>query len=189
MNKLTATLCSGLFLLTLSACGGGGNATVTCANQYWDGTVGTCLPSGWHVVDRTQLDSRGIPQEVVVAFQSDNPVAGQFVTVTVTSEPLNKQMTSSDYSDASIQSVQAMPNYTKVDAQSVTIDGQKVTMNIFTAQPRSDQPKTRFYQVSAVNGMTGYTYTAATPVSVDTTTEQQVELILKNATFKAPSQK
>jgi hypothetical protein len=187
MKKVVA-LVGSLCFLALSACGGSA-PTVACVNQYWDNTVGTCLPSGWHVVDRTALDQRGVPPDVVVAFQSDNPVAGQFVTITVTREPLSRQMTSSAYSDASIQSVQAMPGYTKVDQQKTSIDGSPVTLHIFTAQPRTDQPKTRFYQVSAVSGMTGYTYTAATPVSVDSATEQQVVLILENATFKNPSQK
>ncbi len=181
-------LLTGLALLSLSACGGS-SATVTCANQYWDGNVGTCIPAGWHVVDQSQLSARGVPSEVAVAFQSDNPTAGQFVTVTVTREALSRQMTSGDYSDASIQSVQAMPGYAKVNAEKVKIDDQDVMMHIFTAQPRTDQPKTRFYQVSAVSGMTGYTFTGATPVSVESPMEQAVELILKNATFKQQVQK
>ncbi len=181
-------LLSALSLLVLAACGGGSTA-VACTNQYWDGAVGTCLPSGWHVVDRTALDQRGVPPEVVVAFQADQPFSGQFATVTVTREALSKQMTSTEYSEASIQTVSTMAGYTKVDTTSLTIDGEKVTLHTFTAQPRTDQPKTRFFQVSVASGTTGYTYTAATPVAVDSTLEQQVLLILKNVTLKAPTAK
>lgn len=185
MKKFLLCAASVLFL---SACGGQ-SANVACTNQYWDGTIGTCLPAGWHVVDRSALDQRGVPPEVMIAFQADKPFSGQYATVTVTREPLTKQMTSTEYSDASVQSVSAMAGYTKVDSSTIQIDGQSVTLHTFTAQPRTDQPKTRFIQVSAVSGMTGYTYTAATPVAVDSTLDQQVQLILKNATLTDPSKK
>ncbi len=180
MKKILLSACS---LLFLSACGGA-STTVTCTNEYWDGTVGTCLPAGWHVVDRSALDARGIPPEVIIAFQADQPFSGQFATVTVTREPLNKQLTSEEYSEASVQAVSGMAGYTKVDSTNITIDDQTVALHTFTAQPRADEPKTRFMQVSAVSGMTGYTYTAATPVAVDSALDKQVQLILKNATLK-----
>ncbi len=179
------TLLSSLCFLVLTACGGGTTA-VTCENQYWDGTVGTCLPAGWHVVDRAALDQRGVPPEAVVAFQADQPFAGQYATVTVIREALTKQMTSPEYSEASMQSVTTVSGYAKVDSEAVTIDGEDVTLHTFTAQPRSDEPKTRFSQISAVAGMTGYTFTAATPVTVEKALDQQVQLILKNATLKNP---
>jgi hypothetical protein len=185
MKKL---LLSAASLLLLAACGGQ-TATVACANQYFDGTLGTCLPTGWHVVDRTALDQRGVPPEVVVAFQADQPSSGQFATVTVTREPLATQMTSTAYSDASVESVSGMAGYTKIDKSAIKVDGQSVSLHTFTAQPRSDEPKTRFYQVSAVSGMNGYTYTAATPVAVDSTLEKQALLILNNVTFTDPATK
>lgn len=173
----------------LVACGGSGtSSSVSCTNVYFDGAVGTCLPVGWHVVDRGQLDARGVPPEVLVAFQADAPVSGQFATVTVTREPLTKQMTAEEYSAASMQSVQAMPGYAKVNAEQITIDGRKVTMHTFTAQPRADQPKTRFTQVSIVSGSAGYSYTGATPVTVEDSVTTQVQLIVKNATLQAAKQ-
>ena len=183
MKKLF--LCLGITSL-LVACGGGTNAVVTCTNQYWDGAVGTCLPAGWHVVNRAALADKGVPADVLVAFQADLPTSGQFPAVTVTRESLVKQMTSIEYSSASVLSVQGMQGYTKVDTQTIQIDGKDVTLHTFTAQPRADQPKIRFYQVSAAMGATGYTYTAATPVTIAGTLEQQILLILKNATLTAP---
>ncbi len=186
MNRLLS-LATLTFLL--AACGSSTTSTtVACANVYFDGTVGTCIPAGWHVVDRGQLDARGVPPEVLVAFQADAPVSGQFATVTVTREPLTKQMTAEEYSNASMQSVQAMPGYAKVNTEQITVDGQKVTMHTFTAQPQADQPKTRFTQVSIVSGSAGYSYTGATPVTVDDAVTAQVQLIVKNATLQAAKQ-
>ena len=184
MKKLLLCVAS---TLLLASCGGQTTTAVACANAYWDGTVGTCLPTGWHVVDRAALDDRGVPPEVLVAFQADQPSSGQYATVTVTSEPLSKQLTSAQYSDASVQTIQAIPGYVKVDQTTTKVDGATVALHTFTAQPRADQPKTRFKQVSAVSGMTGYTYTAATPVTVDATLDAQIQLILSNVTLKAPA--
>lgn len=181
MKKL---LLSAASLVFLAACGGG--TTVSCTNQYWDGAIGTCLPSGWHVVDRAALAEKGVPADVIVAFQADAPTSGQFPTVTVTRESLGRQMTSTEYSDASVLSVGGTQGYAKIDTQKIQIDGKDATLHIFTAQPESDEPKTRFYQVSASAGMTGYTYTAATPVTIASALEQQILLIVKNATLTAP---
>lgn len=171
-------------LLVLAACGG--ETTVSCANRYWDGTVGTCLPTGWHVVDRAVLTEKGIPADVLVAFQSDAPASGYFPTVSVVRESLTRQMAPSEYSDASVQSVQGMQGYTKVDMQKVQMDGNDVILHIFTAQPTTDEPRTRFYQISSTAGLNGYTYTAAAPVTIASTLEQQILLIMQNATLVAP---
>lgn len=168
-------------LLVLAACGG--TASTVCDRGYWDGTVGTCVPEGWQVLDRAALDAKGMPPEVLVAFQSEKPVSGQFVTMTVTREALSQPMTSADYSDASIASVAGLPGYDEQDRQSATIDGEDVDIHIFLAQPSPDQPESRFYQVSAVSGSVGYTFTAATPVSVPDATESQVLSMLKSVTF------
>jgi hypothetical protein len=176
-----------LGFLLLAACGG--STPDVCERGYWDGAVGTCVPEGWQVLDRSALDIKGMPPEVVVAFQSETPVSGQFVTVTVTRETLTQPLSSADYSSASIQSVQGLPGYEEQDRQSVTIDGEDLDIHIFTAQPSSDQPASRFYQLSAVSEGIGYTYTAATPVSVDDDMEEQVLAILESATFVQPDEK
>ena len=183
MRKLIATF--GCTLL-LSACGGGGGTEASCTSEYWDGTVGTCLPDAWHVVDRAELDERGVPAEVVAAFQSDTPFSGQFATVTVTREPLAEEMTYTEYSEASVESVTGLPGYVELDKQNITIDGEDVTLHVFTAQPSEDQPESRFYQVSMANDGNGYTFTVAVPVSVSEELEEQVLTILQNATLQEP---
>lgn len=169
--------------LLLSACGGS-SANIACESAYWDGKIGTCLPDGWRVVDREELDERGIPGEVLVAFQSEEPYAGQFATVTVTRESLSQALTSSEYSEASVASVKGLPGYTEVDEQTVAVDGEDVLLHIFTAQPQEDQPESRFYQVSAVSSNEGFTFTGATPVSISDELEGQVQLIISSATFQ-----
>lgn len=180
-----ALLSAGLTLL-LTACGGGGE--VACEAMYWDAEeeLGTCLPDGWHVLDRDQLDERGVPGEVIVGFQADTPVSGQFATVVVTHEALNDDMTSAEYSDASVISIQGLPGYNEIDQQTIAIDEEDVTLHVYTAQPREEQPESRFYQVSAAKGSDGYTFTGATPVSVPDELEEQVLLIVRSATFTEP---
>jgi hypothetical protein len=174
------------FCLILAACGGSDSNAVACDSAYWSGTVGTCLPAGWNVVERKDLEDRGIPDEVLVAFQSETPYAGQFATVTVTRETLAQPMTSTEYSDASIASVSGLPGYTEVERQNSTVDGEDVELHVFTAQPRQDSPESRFYQVSAVNGGLGYTFTAAIPVAPPDELEANVLAILRAATFTNP---
>lgn len=183
MKRLLFTLGT---LLLLSACSGTETAA-SCAFAYWDGTVGTCLPTGWHVVDRSGLDQKGVPRDVLVAFQADVPSSGQFPTVTVTREALDKPVDSAAYSIASVQSVKGLPGFSELDLRSLTIDDADVAIHIFSAQPRSDEPKSRFYQLSIASGTNGYTYTAATPLSVDSTAENQILLILQNASLKKPT--
>lgn len=174
-------------LLLLSACGGGDEAASQCDSRYWDGTVGTCLPKGWHVVDRAGLDQRGVPRDVLVAFQSDSPASGQFPTVTVTREALANPVDPASYSEASTQAVRSLPGFEQIDLRSVTIDEEAVSLHIFNAQPKSDAPKTRFYQLSTTAENAGYSYTAAVPVSIDSSLENQLLLIIQNATFIAPA--
>lgn len=171
--------------LLLASCGGGDPAAVSCESTYWDGEVGTCLPAGWRVVNRSQLDERGVPAEVVVAFQSATPFSGQFATVTATREALGQAMTTEEYSAASIVSVQALPGYTEVDKRAMMLDDAEIDLHIFTAQPRDDQPASRFYQVSAISpDGAGYTFTGATPVSTPEELEGQVTAILRGVTFE-----
>jgi len=88
------------------------------------------------------------------------------------------------YSNASIRSVEVLPGYELLDQKDVTIDGEKVALHMFTAQPVDGEPRRRFYQVSTVAGDSGYTFTGTAPVSVDRSIEDQILTILQNATFE-----
>lgn len=171
-----------LSFLFLIACGGS-TAAVVCDRGYWDGSIGTCVPQGWVVLDRAALDTKGMPAEVLVAFQSETPVSGQFVTITVTRESLTQPLTTSNYSEASIASVAGLPGYKEQDRQSTIIDGEDADIHIFLAQPSVDQPASRFYQLSGVANAVGYTFTAATPVTISEEVEAQVLSLLKQVTF------
>jgi len=178
----------GTIAVLLTACGGdkGGSS---CKQDYWDGErFGTCLPDDWIVIDTETLRQRGVPDDTLVAFQSDVPVAGQFPTVSLTWEPLAQVVKPADYSAANIRSVGVFPGYKQVDARDIRIDDEKLTLHIFTAQPVSDEPLHRYYQVSTVIGSDGYTLTATTPVSVDDDLENQILLIMRNATFEIPEE-
>lgn len=170
--------------LVLSACGS--TADITCDQQYWDGTIGTCLPEGWDIIDKETLRQRGVPEETIVAFQMTESVSGQFPTIAVTKESLPNPVTSQDYSAASIRSVEVMEGYTLVDTQTITIEGEDASMHIFTAQPLVGEPRRRFYQVSVVRNDIGFTVTAVSPVSIDKNVEDAMMLILKQTVFTEP---
>lgn len=175
--------------LLLSACGGssGRNNRTACAERYWDGEVGLCLPSGWRTISKEALRQRNMPEEVVVAFQTEEALAGQFPTVTVTVEDLDREVTPADYSAASMRAVTALPNYTLIDTRDAIVDDAEVNLHIFTAQPIAEEPARRFFQISTVSDRTGYTFTGLTPVSVPDAIEKQVVGILESATFTDPN--
>lgn len=173
----------------LSACGGSSKKTeATCASTYWDGTVGTCLPTGWNALSHDEVIARGMPQEVRIAFQAVDTLSGQFPTVTVTHERLREEMKPADYSAASMELVARRKDYTKVDATDVTVDGQKVSLHVFSAQPLSEEPKQRFYQLATSAGTDGYVFTAALPLTAPEELVSQVKLILTKVTFQAPEE-
>ncbi|MBU0458033.1 hypothetical protein KJ652_04655 [Patescibacteria group bacterium] len=182
MHKILIPLFALAILLT--SCGGGGSSTVECENEYWDSTVGTCLPDGWVVIDRETLKMRGVPEETVAAFRREESVSGQFPSITVTKEVLSAAVSAATYSDASIRSVSVLPNYTVVESPSVKIDGEEVTLHIFSAQPVPDEPARRFYQISTVKGDIGFSITAAAPISVEKNLEEEIEFIMKGVTFE-----
>lgn len=177
----TRLLVSSSFLAFLAACGGG--TVVECTQSYWDGEVGTCLPDGWHVLDRSNLDDRGVPEEAVVAFQTDESISGQYLTIVVTREVLPEEVASTDYSEAGVASVSSLPGFARLDERTVEIDGEDHILHVFTAQPSDEQPMARFYQISMAKGRQGYTFTAATPVSIDDSAEERITAILENATL------
>ncbi len=182
-------LASFSLLFLLAGCGGGGSsaAAVVCKEQFWNGVLGVCLPAGWSVLEREKLDERGVPAQVLVAFQSDKIVSGQTPTITVTSEKLSTPLDSAAYSKASIRSVTTLPGYKLIDSRSIKIEGQSVDLHVFSAQPVAADPERRFYQLSAVAANIGYTFTALTPVSISTTLEQELLLIFNSVRFTEPT--
>lgn len=179
---LSAVLCLSFFL---ASCGGG-STTAECARQYWDGVVGTCLPADWAVIEREQLSERGISEDVIVAFKREKAVAGQFPTVTVTQEALPQAVDAKAYSAASVQSVSVLPGYKQIDQETLTIDGNDISLHIFTAQPSQDEPERRFYQLSTTMGNFGYSVTGLTPLSPSRDIEREVKQIVSTVTFQAP---
>jgi hypothetical protein len=172
-----------VFLLV--GCSGSGSGEIEC-ESFWDGTLGTCLPSEWEHVEPSALQERGIPSEVVAAFQSREPLAGQYPTVTVTREFLSKAFTPSAYSAESIEIVKTLPGYTVLDTNKVRIDDERVVLHSFYAQPSPDGPSYRFYQLSTVANNEGYTYTVAVPRQITEMLEKEILTILENATFVQP---
>lgn len=181
-RSLSVVLFSGTLLLV--ACGKGGR-DVACHEQYWDSVFGTCLPSGWKSVDPVSLRGRSVPDDVVVVFQADQFASNQIPTVIVTKESLVRDWDAASYSDASIKSVQALAGYVLLDERAVTVDGAKIRLHTFSAQPIPDEPAKRFYQLSTVVRKVGYTVTATLPLSPERDLEKQVQLILDGVTFRS----
>ena len=174
--------------LVLAACGGGGGNDTACKSDYWDGTYGTCLPGGWVVIESETLRQRGVPEDTIVAFQSEIPVSGQFPTITVTKEPLIDVVTPQTYSNASIRAVTVLPGYGEIDTRDILVAGEKVSLHIFKAQPSKDEPLRRFYQVSTVSDGVGYSITGTTPVALEDSLENQILLILRQSVFAEPTE-
>lgn len=176
-----------LLSLTVSACGGGGGSReVVCREAFWDGTVGTCLPDEWKALMREELAELGSSPEVIVAFRTEQTVSGSAPVVAVTREALSEATDPEEYSSASVEAVKSLPGFESDHTESTRIDGADVTLHIFTAQPNADEPRRRFFQVSTVAGGVGYTFTGVLPLSVLESIEEQVKLILTNATFTEP---
>lgn len=170
--------------LLLAACAGG-KEEVACREQYWDGVFGTCVPSGWKSVEPAGLRTRGVPEEVVAVFQADQYVSNQIPTVIVTKEPLVRDWDAAAYSDASVKTVQTLAGYALLDDRDVTVDGERVRLHTFSAQPIPEEPAKRFYQLSTVVRKVGYTVTATLPLSPERDLEKQVRLILDAVTFRS----
>lgn len=172
----------------LASCGGGSSKTtdIVCKQQFWNGVIGVCLPDGWTVLEREKLSERGVPDQVLVAFQSEKSVSGQTPTITVTSEKLGSPLESPAYSKASIRSVTTLPGYKLIDSRSLQVEGQAVDLHVFTAQPVTGEPERRFFQLSAVAANIGYTVTVLTPVSISETLEKEITLIMNSVRFSEP---
>jgi hypothetical protein len=188
MKRTLATACLTLLLVS---CGGSGgeDEEVVCEQQFWNGTFATCLPAGWKVLSQDTLLTLGVPEETIAAFQVQDPHAGQFDTVTVTREPLAQEMTTTEYSNANVLAVSALPDYRLIDKTVVYIDAVESALHVFSARPAAEAPIRRYYQVSAARERLGYTFTGSFPLSVEETEAAQVEFILKNVSFTDPAAK
>ena len=186
MQRLLATLS---LVTLLTACGGSSTKStdVVCKEQFWNGVVALCLPAGWTVLEREKLDERGVPEQVLVAFQSEQAVSGQTPTLTVTSEQLPVALDSPVYSKASIRSVASLPGYKLLDNRTMTVEGQAVELHVFTAQPVEGEPERRFFQMSAVAANIGYSFTALTPVSISDQLQKEILLIMNSVRFSEPT--
>ena len=65
----------------------------------------------------------------------------------------------------------------------ITIDEAKVDLHVFTAQPVSDEPVRKFYQISTVQNGIGYSVTGTSPVTVSDSIESQVIAIVQSVHF------
>ena len=175
-----------LLSLFLVSCGASTSSDAAQCQTYWFDQIGACLPNSWKLLDRNELTQRGVPEDVVIAFQSETSVSGQFPTISVTLEPLSTVVTPTDYSDATIRSVAVLPGYKLIDQKKVTLDGVSLPVHVFFAQPVTGEPQRRFLQVSTVVGQNGYTATALTPLTVSSALESEILTILGSITFKAP---
>jgi hypothetical protein len=182
-------LLSSLLFFTACSLTGTSSQAVSCSQQFWNGTVAACLPSGWRIIAREELLRLGLPEETVAAFQNDTPHAGQLDTITVTKEPLNSDLSTTDYSAASVLAVSSLPDYSLIDTQTVTIDGKSAQLHVFSSRPSPDSALRRYYQVSAVHEKVGYSFTGSFPLSVTESEAAQVVFILKNVSFSDPKGK
>lgn len=175
-------------VLVLSGCGGSGSAEA-CANDFWNGTVGTCVPENWIVIDDTVMAERGIEasDQVVVAFEAEQAEAGQFPRVAITQETLPQASTPQEFSEASVRAVVGVTGYEQLDMKEVEVAGETVMLHVFSAQPDEGKPKQRFYQLSTVSGSVGYSVTGMAPLSIDRDLEKEILTIVQSLTFSDPS--
>lgn len=177
-----------LSVAALSACSGGSSSGSTvCKQQYWDGTVGVCLPETWQVTTQETLTQRGVPEEVLAAFEAKTATAGLQPTITITKETLRSPVDPKTYSQASIRSMGSLPAFKQIDIRKVKVNKEDLEVLIFSAQPLPDQPERRFYQLSTTSKDIGYTLTALTPLSTPGSLESEVLSVLRSVTFTDPT--
>lgn len=184
MRYVSMVAMAALLLAGCTSGNGSGTVTVACETTFWNGTVGACLPAGWAILSTDDMRTLGVAEETVAAFQASEPKGGQFDTVTVTAEPLVREMTTPEYSKANIQAVGVLPEYALIDTTTVYVDGNETAIHSFKARPSPDSPIRRYYQLSAASNRIGYTFTAAYPLTIHENQEAEVLAILKSATFR-----
>ncbi|OGJ54853.1 hypothetical protein A3D11_00885 [Candidatus Peribacteria bacterium RIFCSPHIGHO2_02_FULL_49_16] len=165
--------------ILLVGCGNG--ESISCQERSF-GVFGICVPSGWNELSAEELREHGVPQEVMVVFQSQQ-IGGNIPTVLITQEMLVNDFDASSYSAENVESVKSLPEFEQLDKQNINIDGENIHLHVFAAQPAADEPKKRFYQVSSVSKGVGYTATAIVPLSIETGVEEEVLTMLLSLTF------
>ena len=180
-------LLSLVFLSTACGVTGSGSASVSCAQRFWNGAVSACLPDHWRVLSDESMRAMNLTEETIAAFQYETPHAGQIDTVVVTREPLPAPTDTHTYSEANILAVSALPEYSLIDKEVVTVDGAETALHIFSARLSANQPVRRYYQLSVASDRTGYTFTGSFPLSVQDSEASEVEFILRNVSLKDPS--
>jgi hypothetical protein len=179
--KLYAIFLLSIALVSCSSEGTGAN----CYKEYWNGEVGACLPKNWQVISSETMQERGVSNDAIVAFQSEEPVSGQFLTVGITQEVLREVIDPTMYSQANIRLVSALPGYELTDITSTTVDGSAVELHVFNAQPVSDEPVRKFYQISTVANAKGYSITGTSPVSISDSAQNEIIAIVQSLRFSS----
>ncbi len=172
-------------LLLLAACGG---TSVSCGENVWTGEFGLCLSEGWEQILDATLKQEGVPMETVAAFHRTDPSGGQRDNIVVSMEALPGNVPALAYAEANLKVVEAVPDYAQLEKREVKIDGAVTLLHIFTARPVADLPVRRFYQLSIVKGMSGYTFTGTLPFATDDAAEKTLTDMLLSVTMEKPAE-
>ena len=183
ISLMTRRALSSLLLVTfaLSACGG---TRKQCVEKVWTGQFGLCLASGWEQIPSEVLRKKGIPEETIAAFHLTEARADQRDNIVVSREILPAALTSFQYSEANIRTIEVMAEYALLEKREVEIEKEETILHIFSARPVPDLPTRRFYQLSLVKSKTGYSFTGTLPYSVEGAVEQSLIDMLLSATLK-----
>lgn len=173
--------------LALASCGGSSSTAVSCKDQYWDGTVALCVPTGWSTMDQETMRQRGLGEETIVVLQSDEAVSGQFPTFTVTREYLGQEVDAPAYENESTRLMKsAVAGYKQIDSRATDLDGKTMHVHVFSGQLREGSPQRRYYQLSTAANKTGFTFMVMAPLSVPDTLQKQINLMFDNVSFRQP---
>ena len=168
-------------ILFLPACGG---RSASCDDHVQIGIFGICLQNEWEQVSEEKLREEGVPAETVAAFQLTSPRAGQRDNIVISRERLPGVITAEKYAQTNVRTIEVMPEYSLIEKREVNIDGEDTLLHIFTARPVPDLPARRFYQVSLVEGTTGYVVTGTLPFAVDSDIEEGLVTMVLSATLE-----
>lgn len=129
-----------------------------CDHPFWTGAVGLCLPDGWEEVAPADVTDK---TDAVLAFQSPAFDRTRRAALIIEQAGLLDLSSSAIYSSQKIDEAMSWAFYTLVSKTDVDLDGQTVSLHVFTAQePKAFGIKT-YYQLSGLRGRTGFTATVA----------------------------